>query len=65
MFKDVHLTNNAIQKQAPNYDPEKGAKWSIQNLREYLIAKHGLENVVNLILNNYLHILYFIFVCWC
>jgi tubulin polyglutamylase TTLL9 len=50
-FKDVHITNNAIQKQAPNYDPDKGAKWSIQNLRQYLIAKHGIENVHYFILN--------------
>ena len=41
----VHLTNVAIQKQAPNYDSEKGAKWDLQRLREYLIAKHGLEAV--------------------
>ncbi|RNA32432.1 putative tubulin polyglutamylase TTLL9 [Brachionus plicatilis] len=41
----VHITNNAIQKQAPNYDPDKGAKWSMQNLRQYLIAKHGLGEV--------------------
>ena len=41
----MHITNNAIQKQAPNYDPDKGAKWSIENLRQYLIAAHGLEPV--------------------
>jgi len=43
---DVHITNNAIQKNSPNYDPDKGAKWSVQNLRQYLIAKHGLEEVI-------------------
>ena len=26
----VHLTNVAIQKTALDYDPEKGAKWSLQ-----------------------------------
>ncbi len=24
--KDVHITNNAVQKTAPNYDPDKGKK---------------------------------------
>ncbi len=41
----VHLTNVAIQKLAPNYDSEKGAKWDLHNLREYLIANHGIEAV--------------------
>ena len=41
----MHITNNAIQKNSPNYDPDKGAKWSVQNLRQYLIAKHGLDEV--------------------
>ena len=39
--KVVHLTNVAIQKTAPDYDPEKGCKWSTQQLRKYLTAKHG------------------------
>ena len=39
----VHLTNVAIQKTAPDYDPEKGCKWSLQQLRHYLTAKHGNE----------------------
>ncbi|XP_041377177.1 probable tubulin polyglutamylase TTLL9 [Gigantopelta aegis] len=39
----IHLTNVAIQKTAPDYDPEKGCKWSTQQLRRYLIAKHGQE----------------------
>ncbi|KAK2166602.1 hypothetical protein LSH36_37g03006 [Paralvinella palmiformis] len=42
---DVHLTNVAVQKTAPDYDPEKGSKWSLQQLRKYLTAKHGLEQV--------------------
>uniref|UniRef100_A0A803XPC8 Tubulin--tyrosine ligase-like protein 9 n=1 Tax=Meleagris gallopavo TaxID=9103 RepID=A0A803XPC8_MELGA len=37
----VHLTNVAVQKTAPDYDPEKGCKWMIQQLRQYLTAKHG------------------------
>lgn len=40
---DVHLTNVAIQKTAPDYDPEKGCKWSMQRLRQFLLAKHGAE----------------------
>ncbi|KAK7505808.1 hypothetical protein BaRGS_00003079, partial [Batillaria attramentaria] len=39
----VHLTNVAVQKTAPDYDPEKGCKWSLQQLRQYFIAKHGIE----------------------
>ena len=41
----VHLTNVAIQKTAPDYDPEKGCKWSLQELRLFLLAKHGPEEV--------------------
>ncbi|XP_059144422.1 probable tubulin polyglutamylase TTLL9 isoform X1 [Physella acuta] len=41
----IHLTNVAIQKTAPDYDPEKGCKWSTQQLRMYLTAKHGQQNV--------------------
>lgn len=41
----VHLTNVAIQKTAPDYDPEKGCKWSLQELRLFLMAKHGPEVV--------------------
>ena len=38
---DIHLTNVAVQKTAPDYDPEKGSKWSVQQLRKFLVAKHG------------------------
>jgi len=41
----VHLTNVAIQKTAPDYDAEKGCKWSLQELRAYLCARHGQEVV--------------------
>ena len=44
----VHLTNVAIQKTAPDYDPEKGCKWSLQEMRMYLKAKHGHETVQQL-----------------
>ncbi|KAH0619313.1 hypothetical protein JD844_019300 [Phrynosoma platyrhinos] len=42
---DVHLTNVAVQKTAPDYDPEKGCKWMIQKFRLFLTAKHGAEAV--------------------
>ncbi|XP_027000513.1 probable tubulin polyglutamylase TTLL9 isoform X3 [Tachysurus fulvidraco] len=41
----VHLTNVAVQKTAPDYDPEKGCKWQMQQLRRYMTAKHGREAV--------------------
>ncbi|XP_029110255.1 probable tubulin polyglutamylase TTLL9 [Scleropages formosus] len=44
----VHLTNVAVQKTAPDYDPEKGCKWQLQKLRRYLTAKHGAETVETL-----------------
>ncbi|XP_069382159.1 probable tubulin polyglutamylase TTLL9 isoform X2 [Paralichthys olivaceus] len=43
--KYMHLTNVAVQKTAPDYDPEKGCKWQLQQLRRYLTAKHGREMV--------------------
>nr|XP_020473570.1 probable tubulin polyglutamylase TTLL9 isoform X2 [Monopterus albus] len=47
-FPDMHLTNVAVQKTAPDYDPVKGCKWQIQQLRRYLTAKHGREMVETL-----------------
>ncbi|XP_073436866.1 probable tubulin polyglutamylase TTLL9 isoform X5 [Dendrobates tinctorius] len=47
----IHLTNVAIQKTAPDYDPEKGCKWMIQQLRQYLTAKHGPTVVETLFQN--------------
>ncbi|KAK9515483.1 hypothetical protein VZT92_026128 [Zoarces viviparus] len=46
--KYVHLTNVAVQKTAPDYNPEKGCKWQMQQLRRYLTAKHGRETVESL-----------------
>jgi len=37
----IHLTNVAIQKHAPNFDKQKGMKWSIRSLWTYLNTKHG------------------------
>ncbi|XP_041112744.1 probable tubulin polyglutamylase TTLL9 [Polyodon spathula] len=47
----IHLTNVAIQKTAPDYDPEKGCKWQMQQLRRYLSARHGAESVEALFRN--------------
>ncbi|CAG5134372.1 unnamed protein product, partial [Candidula unifasciata] len=44
----IHLTNVAVQKTSPDYDPEKGCKWSAQQLRKYLVGKHGLQIVKQL-----------------
>ncbi|XP_055892570.1 probable tubulin polyglutamylase TTLL9 [Biomphalaria glabrata] len=41
----IHLTNVAVQKTSPDYDPEKGCKWSAQQLRKYLVARHGIDTV--------------------
>uniref|UniRef100_A0A3Q1F6N5 Tubulin--tyrosine ligase-like protein 9 n=1 Tax=Acanthochromis polyacanthus TaxID=80966 RepID=A0A3Q1F6N5_9TELE len=46
--KYMHLTNVSVQKTAPDYDPEKGCKWQMQQLRRYLTAKHGREMVETL-----------------
>ncbi|XP_035501775.1 probable tubulin polyglutamylase TTLL9 isoform X4 [Scophthalmus maximus] len=46
--KYMHLTNVAVQRTAPDYDPEKGCKWQMQQLRRYLTAKHGREIVETL-----------------
>ena len=47
-FLDVHLTNVAVQKMAPDYDPEKGCKWSMSQLRRYFLAKHGQDKVITI-----------------
>ncbi|KAG1677585.1 hypothetical protein FOA52_014483 [Chlamydomonas sp. UWO 241] len=39
----MHLTNVAIQKNAPGFDKSIGMKWSIHSLRNYLLARHGGE----------------------
>ncbi|RVE70405.1 hypothetical protein OJAV_G00064080 [Oryzias javanicus] len=46
--KYMHLTNVSVQKTAPDYDPEKGCKWQMQQLRRYLTAKYGREVVETL-----------------
>jgi len=39
----VHLTNVAIQKKAPDYNPDRGAKWPLTSLRRYLNQSRGSE----------------------
>uniref|UniRef100_A0A3Q3ASS3 Tubulin--tyrosine ligase-like protein 9 n=1 Tax=Kryptolebias marmoratus TaxID=37003 RepID=A0A3Q3ASS3_KRYMA len=46
--KYMHLTNVSVQKTAPDYNPEKGCKWQMQQLRRYLTAKHGREMIETL-----------------
>ncbi|KAI3384361.1 hypothetical protein SNEBB_008234 [Seison nebaliae] len=41
----VHLTNVAVQKTAPDYDAEKGCKWSLKRLRIFLTAIHGRDRI--------------------
>ncbi|KAL3321234.1 putative tubulin polyglutamylase ttll9 [Cichlidogyrus casuarinus] len=41
----AHLTNVAVQKTAPDYDAEKGSKWSVCKLRRYLQALVGSKKV--------------------
>ncbi|MFH4983491.1 hypothetical protein AB6A40_010200 [Gnathostoma spinigerum] len=45
----VHLTNVAVAKTAPDYDPEKGLKWCVSKLRRYLEARHGSDAVEKLL----------------
>ncbi|KAA0188107.1 putative tubulin polyglutamylase TTLL9 [Fasciolopsis buskii] len=46
--KDVHLTNIAVQKTAPDYDAERGCKWSVCRLRRFLQARYGYTKVAEL-----------------
>lgn len=39
--KDIHATNVAIQKTAPNYDGDRGCKWLLRSLKSLLDSKHG------------------------
>ncbi|CAH8516244.1 unnamed protein product [Heterobilharzia americana] len=44
----IHLTNIAVQKTAPDYDAEKGCKWSIGRLRRQLLAQYGYDKIAEL-----------------
>lgn len=41
----MHLTNASVQKTAEDYDKTVGCKWGLQDLKMYLISKHGIRNV--------------------
>jgi tubulin polyglutamylase TTLL9 len=44
----IHLTNVAVQKTAEGYDPRKGCKWQMYQLRRYLRTCHSHEAVEEL-----------------
>ena len=39
----IHLTNVAVQKTGPKYDPNSGGKMNIHNLKLYMFSKFGIE----------------------
>ena len=40
---DKHLTNVAININAPNYVKRIGGKWFLEELKKYMLSKFGLE----------------------
>ncbi|EPT25272.1 Tubulin-tyrosine ligase family protein [Toxoplasma gondii TgCatPRC2] len=46
----MHLTNVAIQRFSENYDEELGGKWSLRNVKQFLITKYGETRVNELML---------------
>jgi len=44
----MHLTNYSIQKTSDNYDAEQGIKWSVHDLRVFLLQNHGEAKVSKL-----------------
>ncbi|GMH94951.1 hypothetical protein TrST_g1523 [Triparma strigata] len=41
----MHLTNVAIQKKSDTYDSETGGKWSLRDLKLYLMSRYGVAVV--------------------
>jgi len=41
----VHLTNVAVQKQGPDYDPESGGKMELRALKQYLLTRYPASAV--------------------
>lgn len=39
------MTNVAIQKQSENYDEERGGKWLLDKLRQFLTSRYGAAKV--------------------
>ncbi|KAA6373970.1 MAG: putative tubulin polyglutamylase TTLL9 [Streblomastix strix] len=37
----VHLTNVAIQKHSPTYDPTQGCKWDLRQLKGYIASRYS------------------------
>ncbi|KAJ3411995.1 putative tubulin polyglutamylase ttll9 [Chytridiales sp. JEL 0842] len=48
LIGDIHATNVAIQKHSPLYDSDKGCKWLLRNLKQYMTTKHGAGPVNDL-----------------
>ena len=44
----IHATNVAVQKTSPNYDGDKGCKWLLRNLKNYLLSRHDVNQVTDL-----------------
>jgi tubulin polyglutamylase TTLL9 len=44
----VHLTNVAIQKTSPTYDPSQGCKWDLKLLKMYIASKYSHEEAARL-----------------
>lgn len=40
---DKHLTNVAININAPNYLKRVGGKWFLEELKKYMLSKFGVE----------------------
>ena len=45
IYLDMHLTNASVQKTADDYDKTVGCKWPLQDLKMFLISKHGIRRV--------------------
>ncbi|KAG8447262.1 hypothetical protein GDO86_014651 [Hymenochirus boettgeri] len=50
-FARFSNTRFTLSKTAPDYDPDKGCKWMIQELRQFLTARHGPEQVETLFID--------------
>lgn len=44
----VHLTNVAVQKQSEHYDEQRGGKWDLHHLKQYLMANESQDKVEKL-----------------
>ena len=42
-YSDKHLTNVAINMNAPTYVKRIGGKWFLEELKKYMLSKFGVE----------------------